>query len=280
MDKTTLGDRMKMYEGEHRFMPLLPIIVRVDGRAFHSYTRGLKRPYDNEFIECMVETTKDLVKETNALVGYTQSDEISLLLHSSSYDSQVYFDGKIFKIVSMTAAVASHRFMYYAKTFLDKTNVAMFDSRAFQVPNETEAANYFLWRERDATRNSILSAGYSEYSPSQMHKKNTSEIQEMLHDRGINWNDYPNKFKRGTFVRRVTVKRAFTPDLDYDLPEKHHARTNPDLVIERTDIRVVEAMPCFGRVSNKSEFLFAGAEPLVREGEPDNSHPAMEAGDS
>ncbi|KKL92895.1 hypothetical protein LCGC14_1880070, partial [marine sediment metagenome] len=103
------GDRMKMYEkaeSGRRFMPLLPVYARLDGRSFSRFTKGFNRPYDKRMSEAMIDTTKYLVEETNALIGYSQSDEISLVWYSDSIDSQIFFDGKIQKMVSVLAALA------------------------------------------------------------------------------------------------------------------------------------------------------------------------------
>ena len=103
-----LGDRMKSYEQRFssRFLPMIPTLIRLDGRAFHSFTKGMDRPYDERFRTCMVETMRALVEETNARCGYTQSDEITLLLHSDDAKSQIWFDGRFAKIISQSAALA------------------------------------------------------------------------------------------------------------------------------------------------------------------------------
>lgn len=140
--------------------------------------------------------------------------------------------------------------------------LAVFDNRVWAVPNQEEAANTFLWRERDASKNSVSMAARALYSHAQLQDKSGSEMQEMLFQKGINWNDYPAFFKRGTFVLRRTVSRRFTPDELAVLPERHEARMNPDLVIDRTEVRPVE-MPSFGKVLNRVGVLFAGEEPRV-----------------
>ena len=187
-----LSDRMKMYESvesRRRLMPLLPICIRVDGKNFHSYTRNLARPYDERLSNLMVAVTKSLVSQTNAKVGYTQSDEINLVLYSDRSDSQVFFDGKIQKIVSVISSMATAKFNSLRHTISDLEGPALFDCRAWNVPNLQEAANVILWRELDATRNSIQSSARAYYSHKQCDKKNTDEMQEMLFQRGINWND-------------------------------------------------------------------------------------------
>src|SRR3990167_1825157 len=151
-----LGDRMKAYEAhesERRFLPMLPVYARIDGRCFSAFTRGMGRPWDERLTQTMIETTRRLVDETDALAGYTQSDEISLLWYRADPKSQIFFDVKVFKICSVTAALTTSIFVSLARRHwpekVDQRPVA-FDCRAFQLPNQEEAANVFLWRELDA----------------------------------------------------------------------------------------------------------------------------------
>lgn len=266
MTEDSYGDRMKGYEmaeaGRH-LMPLLPVMVRLDGRAFHSFCVGLTRPFDERLTKIMQETTRYLVKECNARIGYTQSDEISLVLHQDSFDSELYFAGRTQKIISTLAAEATLKFHKLVREHLpekeDKT--AVFDCRAWNVPNKTEAANTILWREQDATKNSISMAARHFYSHKALFNKNGSEMQEMLFQKNVNWNDYPVSFKRGTYVqRKVNVRKFTTEELD-KLPPMHSARTNPELTFERTDFQILN-MPVFLHVSNREEVIFDGAKPV------------------
>lgn len=256
---------MKLYEGIEAgrcFIPLLPIMARVDGRCFHTFTRGMARPYDETLTQIMTDTALYLVRETNACMGYTQSDEITLAWHSTEMKSQVWFDGRICKMVSQLAAHATlcfyrlvvERMPEYAR------KLPTFDARVWQVPNRTEGANVFLWREWDATKNSISMAAQSVYSSKELHGKNGSDQQEMLWQKGINWNDYPAKFKRGTFVQRRTVIKPFSAEELEKLPEKHAARSNPDLKVERSEWCTID-MPPFGTVTNREDVIFEGAHP-------------------
>lgn len=268
-----LGDRMKMYEmaeAGRRFMPLLPIMARVDGRAFHSFTKGLKRPFDPTITEGMIETATELVEETGACMAYTQSDEISLAWHSTDIDSQIWFDGRISKMTSQLGALAT---LYFYRFVLKKMSfyafkLPTFDARVWQVPNRTEGANTFLWREWDATKNSLSMAASTYYSHNQLHGKNGAEKHDMLHALGINWNDYPASFKRGTYIQRRKVSKPFSAEEIEQLPEKHHARQNPGLVIERTRVMVLD-MPPIASVTNREQVIFAGAEPETSAFAPD-----------
>ena len=265
MTSDALGDRMKMYEksGE-RLMPLLPAIVRLDGVCFHTFTKGLQRPYDPRLTSLLIETTKMLVKETNARCGYCQSDEITLLLYSDEFDSQIYFDAKIDKLVSVLAAKTSVFFNSQLAAVIPEKHRALpvFDCRVWNVPNKDEAANAILWRELDATRNSISMAAQTYYSHDQLLGRSSSEKQELLFQQGINWNDYPVEFKRGTYIQRRIEERPFTVEELDRLPKLHEAHKHPELKIKRTSYGKVD-LPPLRQVANRVEVLFDGAEPIT-----------------
>lgn len=226
-----LGDRMKNnYENRYRFYLTrrTPVIIRVDGNAFHTFTRGLDRPFDADFMKIMQKTCLSLCQNIQGCVGgYVQSDEISLLLVDyQTIESDAWFDYNLQKITSLAAARATMTFNKlvnalwrdygyeyqelkdaeaHAKYFLwgDKLDRAIFDARAFNIPKE-EVCNYFIWRQKDATRNSIQAAGQAQFSHKELDRKSQSDIQEMLFQKGINWNNYSIPEKRGSFVRRYT----------------------------------------------------------------------------
>lgn len=260
-----LGDRMKMYEeaeSGRRFTPLLPIMARIDGRTFSSFTRGMERPFDPNFARCMVQTVSQLMRETNACMGYTQSDEISLCWHSTSIKTQVWFDGRVAKMTSQLAALATLHFYRAVMAFMPDyaERLPTFDARAWIVPNRTEAANVFLWREWDATKNSTSMAASHYYSQKELFGKNGSERQEMLFQKGINWNDHPTHFKRGTYVQKRIEAVPFSAEELDRLPPKHEARANPGLLVERSVLHVLD-MPPLGAVTNREAVIFEGAEP-------------------
>lgn len=266
----SFGDRMKLYEmseAGRKILPLLPVVARLDGRAFHSFVRGLNRPYDERLSSLMVDTTKYLVRETNANCGYTQSDEITLSWFCPTFASQIVFDGRVSKMTSILAAMCSVYFNQMIPNFLPKEYAKkspLFDCRVWGLPNIVEAANAFLWREQDATKNSISMAARCYYSHNELKNKNGSEMQEMLWQKGVNWNDYPSFFKRGTYVQRKKVVSKFTTEELDRLPEKHNARKNPELKIERTEYVTLD-MPPFGKVINRPEVIFYGEEPKLAE---------------
>lgn len=209
--KDALGTRMKE-QYEQRARTMLPrrtwTVIRIDGKAFHSYTRGLDRPYDQQLMDDMTTTTEYLCREVaGCRIGYTQSDEISLILTDFATPStQAWFDGNQQKLTSISASIATARF-----NELRPGKLALFDSRAFTIPDPAEVENYLIWRQQDATRNSIQMAAQARLSPRQMHGRNTGELQEMLwSEHGVNWNDYDPRFKRGTMVVPETVVGSVT----------------------------------------------------------------------
>lgn len=268
MKGDSLGDRMKVYEGleaDRRLLPLLPVMGRFDGRAFHSFCRGLKKPFDERLHQLMVEVTKYLVEETQALVGYTQSDEISLVWFSEDYDEQMFFNGRASKMATVVTAMATAKFTrLLPDTIPEKARfLPVFDGRVWTVPNQTEAANTFLWREQDATRNSIVGLGRAYFSHGELHKHDTKQIQEMLWQKhGINWAHLPDCQKRGTWVRKTVTRHPFTAAEIDTLPPKHKARTDPNLMVERCTVQEFQ-MPKFGSVRNREAVIFEGADPIV-----------------
>ena len=268
MENDTLGNRMKIYEGAEamrKLMPLLPIMVRLDGKAFHTFTKDLNRPYDTRFQQLMFETTMCLVKETNAVLGYTQSDEISLVI-IPQIKSEPYFGGRIQKICSTLSAVCSVHFNSKLKDYLPEKadQFPTFDCRVWNVPNLNEAANTILWRELDAAKNSISMAAQCYFSHKSLHGLDGKQKQEKLfQEKGINWDEYPARFKHGSFIKRVKVSTPFSKQELEELPPKHDAHKNPDLIITRSRYLEVE-FPKLSSIENLPEALFEDAKPIIR----------------
>lgn len=206
--KDSLGDRMKeFYENRTRnFLPRRTYtIIRVDGKAFHSYTRGLMRPFDEKLINDMDETACYMCKNIQgAKFAFVQSDEISILLTDfEGLTTDAWFDGNIQKMVSVSASLATAKF-----NELRPNKIALFDSRVFTIPSNIEVENYFIWRQNDTTRNSISSVAQSMFSHRELENKNTDQMQEMCFQKGVNWNDFSTKLKRG----RLIVKQDYEKD--------------------------------------------------------------------
>jgi tRNA(His) 5'-end guanylyltransferase len=235
MDKTSLGDRMKNnYENINRFYLTrrMPIIIRTDMKAGHTFTKGMKKPFDDIFVKTMQETMKYLCENIQGCVlGYTQSDEISLVLVDyAELTTDAWFGNNLQKMCSVSASMATLAFnkafndnivkyidnnldadcgvtkdlTEYTKILINARNKgAMFDSRVFTIPKE-EVCNALIWRQQDATRNSILSVGQANFSHKDLHGKSCNNIQDMLMtQKGINWNDYATTLKRGSCCIKV-----------------------------------------------------------------------------
>ena len=261
------GDRMKLYERREagrRCMPLLPICARIDGKRFSRWTEGLARPYDPRLSQLMHRVTAKLVRETQARIGYTQSDEISLVFHSRTHAAQVFLDGRIQKLTSILASMTTAAFNHGVAELIPerRDRPAIFDCRVWTVPNLEEAANTLLWRERDATKNAVSMAARHYYSHAEIDGKTSGEQQELLFRAGVNFNDYPAFFKRGQFFARREISRPFTAEEFEALPPLHDARRNPGLEVVRAEVEALD-MPPFDKVQNRVEVIFADAEPVV-----------------
>jgi tRNA(His) 5'-end guanylyltransferase len=262
--KDSLGDRMKGFENieaGRRLEASLPIVARLDGRGFSSFTRGLQRPYDTRLQRLMQTVTKHMVEETNAVLGYTQSDEISLVILTAP-ESQPYFGGRVQKLCSTLAAVCSVQFNKFLEKELPEKRELLptFDARVWNVPTLWEAANTILWRELDASKNSIQMSARTMFSHKFLQDLTGRQmVEKMKNEKGIDWRDYPTDFKHGSFFFRATVERAFTTEELVNLPEKHQARQNPSLLVQRSQIQKRE-FPPLNTIANLPEALFFGAE--------------------
>lgn len=229
MSKDALGERMKEnFENRTRFS--LPrrtyTIIRLDGKAFHTLTKGFDKPFDKDIMNLMLFTTGALCEQIQGVAfAYTQSDEISLVLTDfTNPQTEAWFDGNIQKMASIAASIATLAFNkaistealeQYMLSGFNKGKLwnkdgsiksGLFDARVFSIPDVTEVRNYFIWRQQDCVRNSVQMAAQSQYSQKELHGKNSSQLQDLLFQKGINWNDYTAREKRGT----VFVKQTFT----------------------------------------------------------------------
>jgi tRNA(His) guanylyltransferase len=215
----SLGDRMKAYENAYRiYLPRrLPVIVRLDGKAFHTFTRDLDRPRDIRFEWCMFTAAYNLCNKIQGCqLAYVQSDEISLLLHGyKTIESEPWFGNNLQKIVSVSTSITTLSFHNACKGSLPQKidTDSHFDSRAWILP-EDEVCNYFIWRQQDATRNYLSMLAQSLYSHKELQNKKRADLQEMCFAKGQNWNDLPTVQRRGFCV----VKKENTWDFDSEIP--------------------------------------------------------------
>ena len=242
MVNDALGDRMKEYESRNQYFlqRRTPVILRIDGKSFHTFTRGFQKPFDEVLGNAMVRTMEYLCQNISGCVfGFCQSDEITLVLQDyRKLNTDAWFGYRTDKLCSIAASMATmafNRFFYEeAKhwgrlcegfncdasvsdmklyqtycTAIEKG--AMFDARCFNIPKE-EVCNCIYWRQLDATRNSIQMVGQANFSHKELQGCSCSVIQDMLHEqRGINWNDFPTRWKRG-------VAWTKTNGVDYEMP--------------------------------------------------------------
>lgn len=216
--KDSLGDRMKNnYENVTRshLVRRMPVIIRLDGKSFHTYTKRMfvphhdlsrdNSPWSDELHDVMIETCRELLLNTmNAKLVYSQSDEISILLTDwDKLETEAWFDNNIQKICSVSSSIATANFNGEVWNRRGKvTTPAYFDSRAFNIPKE-EVCNYFIWRQQDASRNSVQMLGQFYISHKEMQGLNNNQVQDKLMlDYGINWNNEQTWKKRGFCVYR------------------------------------------------------------------------------
>jgi len=228
MDHSSLGNRMKGYESvsKTRLMKRTPVILRLDGCHFHTFTKGFEKPFDDILVKTMQETMKFLCENIQGCVlGYTQSDEITLVLVDyENLNTCPWYDNEVQKMCSVAASIATLQFnKVFARTvheiydnlILQATKEhelitwnklydeaikkgAYFDCRAFNVPKD-EVCNNLIWRQQDATRNSKQALGQANFSHKELQNKTCNMIQDMLHEqKGINWNNLPTTLKRGS----------------------------------------------------------------------------------
>lgn len=237
MKKDNLGDRMKEnYENRAKTQLLrrTPVIIRLDGKAFHTFTRGFKKPFDNILTEAMQQTMLTLCKEIQGCVlGYTQSDEITLVLTDyKKLETAAWFDYDIQKVCSVSASIAT---LAFNKCFLKEmmqnkvglansvhfqawTKGALFDSRCFNIPKE-EVANCILWRQQDAIRNSINSVGQANFSYKELQGLSTDQIlKKLLEEKQIDWNKLPVHLQRGSCCIKREVNGVDSWFIDTEIP--------------------------------------------------------------
>lgn len=225
MDNSNLAVRMKTFYEQipkTKLMRRCPVVIRCDGRSFHTFTKKFQKPFDEVLIKTMQETMKYLCENIQGCVlGYTQSDEITLILVDyKKFTSSAFFDYEVQKICSITASMATMAFnkffeknikefsesnecrgldIKYLDIYREALNKgAMFDARCFNIPKE-EVTNLVYWRQLDATRNSIQMVGQANFSHKELQNKSCNDIQDMLMtQKGINWNNLPTYQKRGS----------------------------------------------------------------------------------
>lgn len=239
-DSGDLGNRMKSYEDVFRNrLPIrMPILLRLDGCHFSSYTRGCARPIDHNIVDCMNQTAQYLCAHIQGCqLAYIQSDEITLLLRNDqTFETSPWFDNNIQKMVSVSASMASVMFTSLSgKIWNGVTKPAFFDSRAFVLPKE-DVMNGFEFRQQDAVRNSVQSLALSLFSHSQLNSQNVVRLKEMCASAGVVWDDLPTSQKQGRCVVKVPVEKVIV-----------NKKTNEQMVINRPEWQVDNEIPIFSK---------------------------------
>ena len=234
-DSTSLGDRMKLYEGlgAPRLMPGLPICVRLDGVRFSRFRKKLIRPFDARLMGAFDDLLMDLMIETGAKLGHTFSDEVSLVLFNPP-PAQPFYGGKPQKIASVLASYTCRRFQWPPEVGINKP---LFDARAWTVPSLDEAANTLLWRIQDARRNSIAMCAQARFSHNELQGKNSDDMRDMLRSASEPWGVRPARERIGAIAYRHTVEKELEPEVLEKIPDGKRPkgpieRSVVDLVVE------------------------------------------------
>ncbi len=233
--KDLFGNRMKMYEAcsSVHLIPGTPKIMRLDGKSFHTWSKGCERPYDWNIMSAMAEGAKTVMKEIggSARFAYIQSDEVSIVINDKPrIESSPWFDNNLVKMASVSAAIMAVNFTQSFhlsrkpvplensdKLFHPAWKPAYFDARIFQVPNIWEMHNAILWRQFDAIKNSKSQYARHYFSQKQVHEKNGDQKVQMMKDQhGFDWHTAPTWTKRGIVVRRGTMGKF---EIDMEIPE-------------------------------------------------------------
>lgn len=231
---SSLGDRMKKYENAYRnYLPeRMPVIIRIDGAHFHTYTKGMGKPFDKDIANAFWEACKYLLSNiSGAKLAYHQSDEISILV--TNYDkltTQSWFENNLQKLVSVSASLATARFNEVMRQTHPEKELAIFDARAYVMPKE-DVNNYFLWRERDAMKNSVSMVAQSHFSNKSLHGLNGIQMQEKLwREEGVDYSTLPTWQRQGVVVKKEKILAEETAEslqqpvyrsvwqVDFDIP--------------------------------------------------------------
>lgn len=280
MTDKPLGDRMKEFESVHTetsLIPGIPVYVRIDGRAFHTFTRGLAKPFDPDFARAMKETTKYLHDKTNAFISYVQSDEISLCYLAPE---KMPFGTRLFKLESCLAGMASAAFCvnglhvqhgnFYEHSEFYRSRIMKFiphfDCRVVQLPLE-EIPNMLLWRERDCLKNAITLVALEHFSNKQIHQKNSDEKIAMLKEIGVDFNkDIDEDFRFGSWFKRVVFEKELEPEVIAKIPEnKRKLDEHGKMVVTRSEVRQIKFGMPISEMINRNEVILEDATPISKE---------------
>lgn len=236
-DKRTILDEVMEYEKVETNRSCSDLVmVRLDGRGFSNFTKNFIKPYDEDFANCMISTTTLLMQETNAVLGYTQSDEITIVMYKSHEAQHMYFGGRFQKIASSLSAFATLKFNNLLPEERRRLQ-PMFDARAWTMPKEKVGLN-IIARELNCVKNSISNLSLAYFSHNELMNKNSTEKLIMLRSLGVEWKDQPEHFRRGFYIQKKTNenRRKFVPVL---------------------------GIPYIKDIINRDAFIFNGDDPIL-----------------
>lgn len=223
MKHDDFGDRMKAYERVYtdtRISVDEVLCVRIDGKNFSNYTKNFVKPFDSNLSDVMIQTTKDLIEETHANIGYTQSDEITLIFTPTEKAHEYLYGGKVSKLnsilASMTAGFFQHEFRKIGESYWHGNGIPFFDARSFAVPTVEEASNVLLWRAQDARKNSISCFFRYTLGHSRMNGLSGREMIEVLKSEGYDWHALEGRYKYGTIVKSDGISDYYFGDLSFE----------------------------------------------------------------
>ncbi len=259
MKQDDFGDRMKTYEAteaKRKLDPFRPICARIDGNRFSKFTANFKKPFDPRLSVAMRETCRYLVDQTDARIGYVQSDEISLIWLTRDEEGSLLFDARVQKLASITASKVAGFFMMSLLEFGCKIHFDQppaFDSRVWQVPNEIEASNTILWPIHDARKNAVSAACRSIASPSEMHGLDQSAMIKLMASRGVNFaTDFDRTDKFGTLFQRRNSLQRLDDDTWEKIPRGHRPNSR---MVERSSVTELSALD-FSQATNRPGVIF------------------------
>lgn len=260
-----LGDRVKLYE-EQANSQVFPegsfVLARVDGRAFHTYTKGLRKPMDIDLQNAMISATQVVAEQLKSVLAYVQSDEATFCWRST-LTNPLPFNGRVQKLCSLIAATFTGGFIHNMPgSWLDERGVPAFDCRIWSVPGYFDQYEAFLWREKDAIKNAVSSAASTIATPRELKDMKHKARLELLKERGFDFESLPREFRHGAYVRRMIRLEELPEETRLKIPESK--RPLPGVKFERSDVRVDHQLTSVRQIDNLEAFFAHGAQPSLR----------------
>jgi tRNA(His) 5'-end guanylyltransferase len=271
MKSDPLGDKVKALEdvaNEHAFEPNAFLIARVDGRAFHTFTRGMAKPADLWLLDSMVHATVETAADFKSRLAYVQSDEATFCWHyETPAHGSLPFNGRVQKLCSLIAGVFSACFIdglvaRDPKRYLELGRVPAFDCRIWAVPGAAEQAEAFAWREKDAVKNAVSMAACTVASPSELAGMKHRERLALLEERGFDWEGLPLAFRAGAYVRRQSRMGEIDAETLAKIPPAK--RPAAGSLFLRHETAIDPKLQSIHQVYNALEFFTHGVDPLIQ----------------